>query len=821
MNSLVESGKDFLFEISNHDNSYPTWHQELEIAFVLKSTGVLRLGDRLVSYSLHEGDIFVIGSYEMHEVSMDSGGMVVSLYLSPGFLTLFSPETADVMFECKSFLFPPEDQAPFDVIRTDFARAFQALNKNEAHSSSLHLRSKIVILLDDLICYFSNSATEKRPTFHKGREHLRTATNYIDHHYDESITLNDLAEQIYLSESYLSRLFTKTMGLTFTAYLTQVRLNHATSLLRSNLTITEIAFKSGFTSTNSFIKTFKQAFKKTPGQYKKELGEQLKQSLYTESAYFPDDFGVLLQYMQKQTQTQTKSQAEIEINEEREVRVDITKPLRTLSHNWKRLINVGYAKDLLNFSVQKQIAQMQREIGFQFARVKGILDDDMVFYNLGSDGSPVYNFTYIDEVIDFLLSAGFIPFVELSYMPSLLAKEQFTIFKRKSIISLPNDMNKWKDMLSTLVAHLIQRYGAEHVGQWLFTVCFNPFFHNINEYRVDEYWLLYRESFRTVRKLLPHCRICGPGNVMENQLPELLDRCVSENCVPDILAFHTFHSVSPESEETDIKLLNSDEAFPLSVSADESYLQHLYNRIKKLLSDRGFDNLPIMLDEWNNSLWQRDLCNDTSYKSTFLFKNILENYDRYYSMGYWTISDFIEELSPSPHLFHGGFGLFTRNGLAKSAYRALQLLNHVGEKLIAAQDGCFISSSKGTIQIFLYNYSHYDLLYRFRHTANMTATQRYNVFQKRNPQLFYINLLGLQPGNYTMRRYSIGPDGGSVYDAWVKMGAPQEITEEVKKILDGQSYPLMHVQSLRVEKELTLKTILPPHEVQLITLSEH
>lgn len=62
----------------------------------------------------------------------------------------------------------------------------------------------------------------------------------------------------------------------------------------------------------------------------------------------------------------------------------------------------------------------------------------------------------------------------------------------------------------------------------------------------------------------------------------------------------------------------------------------------------------MILEEWSNNIWQRDLCNDTSYKSAFLFKNILENYDHFEAMGYWSLSDHMEEIVPSSDLFMAG-----------------------------------------------------------------------------------------------------------------------------------------------------------------------
>lgn len=64
------------------------------------------------------------------------------------------------------------------------------------------------------------------------------------------------------------------MGVSFTGYLTQVRLFHAALLLQGEGTVTEIAYESGFSSASALIDAFKQYRGITPGQYRRNLGEK-------------------------------------------------------------------------------------------------------------------------------------------------------------------------------------------------------------------------------------------------------------------------------------------------------------------------------------------------------------------------------------------------------------------------------------------------------------------------------------------------------------------------------------------------------------------
>lgn len=815
-NTLAAS--DFRFSINLPDDANASWHQELEVLYILQGTGVLQLDENQFAYEVRQDDIIVLNSYQLHRLEMQGSGKALSLFISPSFLAAFCPEIESISIECKSFLYPKEEQARFNILRSEFASVFQAYYKNESRLPIL-LRSRVGVLLNNLVHNFLEQNKHKDPSRSSSRERLRKATDYIHRHYRENITLSGLAATIYLSSSYLSHLFQKQLGLTFTAYLTNVRLSQAVSLLRSERTITDIASEVGFPSTNALIDAFKRRYGVTPGQYRHENEHDAAEPKEngTASEGFSTDFSSLMRHLHQPEQSIVRPQ----VNEVHDLHVDISRKIRTLSHNWRTLVNAGYAKDLLNGAVQAQIRKMQKDIGFRYVRCKGLLDDDMMLYVSNLSGSVEYNFVYVDEVLDFMISVELKPYVEFSYMPSELAREALFLFRRPSILSMPKKLDEWLALVTSLVRHFIDRYGIESVREWRFAPFVSPEFSGYGVFTLEEYWVLYRETSRAIRAIDPQLHIAGPGCSIDSNdyISDFLVACSKDNCMPDTLALGAYHSILPDQEDTGLQLMAEDEAFPVAASGDEQFLGNALHKVKKLLRQRGIGNLPVILEEWSNSIWQRDLCNDTSYKSAFLFKNILENYDQFEAMGYWTLSDHMEEIVPSADLFHGGFGLFTRGGMSKSCYRALQLLRYAGSSLVAEGDGYFITSSKGEIQIFLYNYCHYDTLYRYRHTTHLTQTERYNVFNIRNTRQYHIRLDGLTPDVYTERRYSVGPAGGSAFDEWINMGAPKEMRPEEWSYLESRSLPLFQMRSQQVTAKHVVNAVVQPHEVQVILLT--
>ena len=101
---------------------------------------------------------------------------------------------------------------------------------------------------------------------------IHLCMQYIETHYYEKITLDQLAEMVYLSPAYLSRIFKKETGTTFNDYLIQVRIGKAKSLLHhKDLRVTDIAEAVGFDDQSYFTKVFRRIVGVTPLKYRQQV----------------------------------------------------------------------------------------------------------------------------------------------------------------------------------------------------------------------------------------------------------------------------------------------------------------------------------------------------------------------------------------------------------------------------------------------------------------------------------------------------------------------------------------------------------------------
>jgi xylan 1,4-beta-xylosidase len=255
------------------------------------------------------------------------------------------------------------------------------------------------------------------------------------------------------------------------------------------------------------------------------------------------------------------------------------------------------------------------------------------------------------------------------------------------------------------------------------------------------------------------------------------------------------------------------------LNTDENSFKKNIATIKKLFADLKIDDLPIYLTEWNLTVSHRNLLNDTCFKSCYLTKNLLENYDELNSFGYWVLTDAIEETQPSENQFHGGLGLYTTNGIKKPHYYIFEFINQLGNKLIEKGNGYFITKSHKKIVIILYNYEHFNHLFATGQKFDMTYTKRYTPFSQLGKMTVKLELTDIPAKSCLINEQVLNQKYGSAFDEWVRMGAPKLNNDSIA-YLKRLCMPKLIIHAENFENgKLTIHTDLDPLEVRLIEIA--
>lgn len=104
----------------------------------------------------------------------------------------------------------------------------------------------------------------------EGFERIRRAIAYIQDHFDDDFTVEDLARISYISVSTLEKSFLTYLGETPSKYRNRIRIRHAQMLLKGGFSVSDTAQKVGFSNRNYFSNVFKKMTGTTPAKYQTE-----------------------------------------------------------------------------------------------------------------------------------------------------------------------------------------------------------------------------------------------------------------------------------------------------------------------------------------------------------------------------------------------------------------------------------------------------------------------------------------------------------------------------------------------------------------------
>lgn len=710
-----------------------------------------------------------------------------------------------------------------DHIREALSQILRVLFE-QGDNAQAEAAEKVMSLLMFLRRYFFSCEERKSPMSSEVLRRLERVLGSINENWSMECSLSELASREFVSTSYLSHLFTKYLHTTFTEYVVSVRLDHALrDLYESDLSVTDIALNNGFRSADSFITYFRNRFGKTPGKFRRDSKNQFTD--YREKGVYYDRSEWIESFLEETGTSQSPRDHESRC-QYRVLSIDASHPREKVKLGWHTLLNIGYAHDGLLADVQKQILKVQKEIGFKYLRFHGIFDGDMHVCIRKSDGDLYYCYYNVDLLLDFILEVGLIPFIELGYMPPALARRKIRAIDRETYKGVFNDEKEWTHLIQNFLEHVIGRYGRECVRKWKFSMTSINYVDSryYNDFNEEDYYKLYSVTYQSLKNADPKFCVGAPGgfsNLLdEGKTLESFFRFASvHKCLPDFFTFQCYPCETTFKDELFTKMTLSQKSNPAILSRDQDFTRHSILRYEKYLRQYGYNMQDIVAEEWNSTLWQRDLCGDTCFKAAWFAKNICENADLSATLGYWLMTDYLEEHADIPAIFHGGYGLFTYNGIPKAGYYALCMLRQIGDERVDSGPGWFLTEQNGTYYLLLYHYCHYGNLYRFHFSKPDDVEEAYHVFNSEDDLKFQIVISCLPAGHYRISTRNLNRENGSSYDLWALSGADPTPAPATVAYLRAHALPVGAFFEADADPDLHLTRCLKPHEICLVQIT--
>lgn len=246
------------------------FHNSYEIIYILEGKAQFKINSRL--YTTDGSSMIFISNLESHELKvieypyrryfiLIQPEYFQSLINEPVLASIFKhrPE----YFRHLVFLNPEEQGGISDIIKNMYKETVDRRPFWEATlDSCLHL---LFVLL-----YRGYPDLFPLSVLNDSTYTVIKIQKYIERHYMEDISLEEVSKNFYIDMYYLSHLFKKIVGFTFKEYLILQRISKAKDLLfYARDSITQVAINSGFNNLNHFIRIFKKYIGTTPYQYRK------------------------------------------------------------------------------------------------------------------------------------------------------------------------------------------------------------------------------------------------------------------------------------------------------------------------------------------------------------------------------------------------------------------------------------------------------------------------------------------------------------------------------------------------------------------------
>lgn len=215
-------------------------------------------------YECPKGSVVILKPDDCHEVYMPPESHFITIHLLPQFI---SKELLNIIIHFKKNIVYNFHDAEAKILIDS------ALNLYEEYINQPAFFEDVSKRIIENICFqtmrsFDTALTRTIPV-----TPMQKAILYMQTTYMNNPVLEDVAKYVHLNPSYFSYAFKKHTGKTYISYINNLKLDYAKDLLcKSNMSITDICFCSGFGSVANFSRQFKAKFNITPSEMRKLYG---------------------------------------------------------------------------------------------------------------------------------------------------------------------------------------------------------------------------------------------------------------------------------------------------------------------------------------------------------------------------------------------------------------------------------------------------------------------------------------------------------------------------------------------------------------------
>ncbi len=775
------------------------WHLEIEVVFVIE--GEVKAVVRDKEYILKKEDVLLVDSGLTHRLDCKENTLLCIVKYPCTMLTKAMGNNGNILV-CNSVKNRSES---YHELRNIFHRLVHQYIK-ETHQTDYLKESLLLQLLDCLIENYQLEISQASAGKVSDDVRMQQIMQFISQNFQQNISLSGLAEQLFISPSTLSRIFKKQTGIYFVDYVNQVRVRFAMSeLMHSDNSITKIAADSGFSNLSVFNRVFKDVYKMTPSDLRKQKQAE-KEKKHEENEKLREDLRHQLQ----------EKELRLPVEDKQFVSVKVDGNSGKLYHkSWNKAINIGFMNQLLLSNLQEHTLYLVKNLGFQYVRLWNVFSQQLMI----TDGKQIgrYNYHHLDTILDFLVANQIYPFMDFGIHPNTAIRSfGNTVFFEYDYIRFQSK-RAWEAMLHDFIAHVIERYGADEVSNWIFELsCDRRHIDNNSLYQDKDHPFDFCEAFdfffHEIKKYLPEAQVGGPSFIVDWDIPfqkRFFTQCMERQCVPDFISFMVYPYTMKDHGDNVIAVRTE------SQNAELEMIRSMKTRIERM----GLTQCKLYISEWSNSLSNRNYFNDSCFRGAYMARMLAEIWDSVDMICLRMGSDLVGSYYDTTQVADGNLGLLTRTGIRKPAYFTAYGMNHLGDHCIARDRNYIITrTNRKSFYIVCFNMKNYSCDYFLKEEFDIRPGEISDFYENHDPVEIDIVLDQLPDDmEYIMKRRMILDGEGSLLYEWSRFQYERELESMDFKYLHDACFPRMLMQRMRAEKgKLHISVKLQPNEVDFL-----
>ncbi len=266
---IVQEDREVVFYDKFHQ------HEEIQISIIISGEGSLIVGDTITDYKAN--DILIFGSNVPHVLKSASSSVksyMVSLFFTKesfGNIFFKLPEFNDLSGFFRNSVYGIKVLSKKEKLKKQFLKIVEKKEKLDRFTIFL----KILKILKTSKTETISSFISKRAYTDNEGKRMAKVFQIVMNEFNRDFSLKEIADLANMTPNAFCRYFKQRTNKTFFQFLIEVRIENACRLIsrESDITISEVSYRSGFKNLSNFNRKFKEIKGMTPSDYKKRLHE--------------------------------------------------------------------------------------------------------------------------------------------------------------------------------------------------------------------------------------------------------------------------------------------------------------------------------------------------------------------------------------------------------------------------------------------------------------------------------------------------------------------------------------------------------------------